>query len=79
MKKLEKTLRRLELFDDSMEVAEGVFHAADTYWNKEAYDQIVGLWSVCRELVAHIEMMKEQMVELELDLVELTKKGRSND
>jgi hypothetical protein len=58
MKKLEKTLRRLELFDDSMEVAEGVFHAADTYWNKEAYDQIVGLWDVCNSLAAYVKEMK---------------------
>ena len=55
---LEETLRRVEVFDDSIEVAEGVFHAADTYWNKEAYDQIVGLWDLCRELVAQVENMR---------------------
>lgn len=58
MNKLDEELSRVELFDDSMEVAEGVFHAADTYWNKEAYDQIVGLWSVCRNLAAHIKQMR---------------------
>jgi hypothetical protein len=79
MIKLEETLRRMSVFEDSKEVAEGVYDAADTYWNKEAGVHIDGLWRLCNELVAQIELMKEQMVELEIDLDELTYKGRSND
>lgn len=79
MIKLDETLRRISVFEDSKEVAEGVYDAADTYWNKEAGVHIDGLWRLCNELVAHIEIMKEQMVELEIDLDELTYKGRSDD
>jgi len=43
-------LERLCVFEDSQEVAEGVWHAADTYWNKEAATHIVGLYNTAKKL-----------------------------
>ena len=41
---------RLRLFEDSQEVAEGVWHECDTYWNKEAATHIIGLWDAAKDL-----------------------------
>ena len=42
----------LQTFDDSQEVAEGVWHEANTYWNKEAAIHIIGLWDTAQDLAA---------------------------
>ena len=43
-------LDRLSVFDDSQEVAMGVWNEANTYWNKEAATHIDGLWEAANVL-----------------------------
>lgn len=45
-----QVLERLRVFEDSQEVSEGVWHEADTYWNKEAATHIIGLWDTAKKL-----------------------------
>ena len=71
MIKIEQTTERLSLFEDSLVVAAGVAQAASTYWNKEAEVHITGMWKLCKEMSAHITMLQEEVIELEMDLDEL--------
>lgn len=45
-----KVLESLRIFEDSQEVSDGVWHAADTYWNKEAATHIFGLYDTAKRL-----------------------------
>ena len=52
-------LQRLQVFDDSKEVAEGVWFAANTYWNKEAATHIEGLWQAANDLARIVSKYHE--------------------
>ena len=52
-------LQRLQAFDDSDEVANGVWDAANTYWNKEAATHIEGLWQAANDLARIVSKYHE--------------------
>lgn len=70
MIKPEQSMERLSLYEDSLVVAASVYHAADTYWNKEAEVHIKGMWSLCKEMSAHITMLQQEIADLGLELEE---------
>jgi hypothetical protein len=64
---------RVRLFDDSLEVADGVDslygegHGLN-YWPREASLHIIGLWEVTKHLAAHGKRMRRRIEELEAQL-----------
>ena len=56
-----KVLETLRVFNDSQEVAEGVWHEADTYWNKEAATHIIGLWDTANKLAEIVRQYHERL------------------
>ena len=66
---------RVRLFDDSLEVADGVDslygegHGLN-YWPREASLHIIGLWEVTKHLAAHGKRMRRRIEELEAQLNE---------
>jgi hypothetical protein len=66
---------RVRLFDDSVEVANGVDslygegHGLN-YWPREASIHILGLWEVAKHLAAHGKRMRRRIKELEAQLNE---------
>ena len=51
----EKAIKRLDVFADSEEVADGV-NQIDDYWAQEAAVHIWGLWKLANQLAMHLQM-----------------------
>ena len=54
-----EAIERLQVFDDSEEIAIGVWGAANTYWNKEAATHIEGLWQTANDLARIVSKYHE--------------------